>query len=64
MSLKEKEQAENLESFTKQVKLITNNRIDHAAQNSQASRAAELRELIQLEQEEFFNVFELLPQNS
>ena len=42
--------------------LIAGEVVDHAAANQQATRAEELRELIQLEQEEFFNVFELVPQ--
>jgi hypothetical protein len=35
--------------------------VDHLAANNQKVRAAELKELIQLEQEEFFNVFEMVP---
>jgi hypothetical protein len=41
--------------------LIANTRVDVAASNQQQERALELRDLITLEQEEFFNVFELLP---
>ena len=37
-------------------------KIDHEAANSQQVRAEELRELIELSQEEFFNVFEIVPQ--
>lgn len=54
----------NLEGFAKQNVLIAGNRIDHAAANQQKARAAELRELIPLDQEEFFNVFEMVPQTS
>ena len=37
-------------------------RIDHMAANQQLVRAKELRDLIQLSQEEQFNVFEMVPQ--
>jgi hypothetical protein len=36
-------------------------RIDHRAANVQQRRAAELRDLIQLSEEEHFNVFEMVP---
>jgi hypothetical protein len=41
--------------------LIAGERVDHEAANLQRHRAKELRELLQLEQEEFFNVFEMVP---
>lgn len=37
-------------------------RVDHVAANQQLIRAEELRELVDLTQEEFFNMFELTPQ--
>ena len=51
-------------SFKKPTVLIAGERVDHEAANLQRMRAKELRELIQLEQEEFFNVFEMVPQTS
>lgn len=36
-------------------------RVDHVAANQQVQRAQELRDLIQLSQEEHFNVFEMVP---
>lgn len=44
--------------------LIAGERVDHVAAGAQRVRAQELRELIQLEQEEFFNVFEMVPQTA
>lgn len=41
---------------------MASERVDHAAAGQQATRAEELRELLNLEQEEYFNVFELVPQ--
>ena len=37
-------------------------KVDLTAANQQVQRAEELRELIELSQEEFFNVFEMVPQ--
>ena len=37
-------------------------KVDHVAANQQMVRAEELRELVELGQEEFFNMFELVPQ--
>ena len=42
--------------------LIVGPKVDHAAANQQLIRAEELRELIGLGQEEFFNMFEMVPQ--
>jgi len=36
-------------------------RIDHAAANNQMLRAKELRDMIQLSEEEHFNLFEMVP---
>ena len=44
--------------------LIAGERVDHMAANEQETRAEELRELIVRGQEEFFNVFEMVPQTS
>ena len=38
--------------------------MDHLAADRQRVRANELKELLQLEQEEFFNVFEMVPQTA
>ena len=35
--------------------------IDHQAANNQENRTAELKELITLDQEEFFDIFEMIP---
>lgn len=51
----------NLDSFAKSKGLIIGERVDHVAANQQLVRAEELRELVDLSQEEFFNVFELVP---
>jgi hypothetical protein len=53
-----------LESFTKQTVLIAGERVDHLAADRQKTRANELKELLQLDQEEFFNVFEMMPQTA
>lgn len=53
---------QNLESFSKAKGLIVGEKVDHVAANQQLIRAEELRELIGLEQEEFFNIFEMVPQ--
>ena len=37
-------------------------RVDHVAANHQLVRAEELRELVELGHEEFFNMFEIVPQ--
>jgi hypothetical protein len=42
--------------------LVINDRVDHAGANRQERRAKELREMIQLSEEETFNLFELIPQ--
>lgn len=52
----------NLDSFANQKGLVMGERIDHRAANVQQRRAAELRDLIQLSEEEHFNVFEMVPQ--
>ncbi len=54
----------NLEGFAMGKGLIVGERVDHAAANQQAVRAEELRGLIQLETEEFFNMFEIVPQTA
>ena len=52
----------NLDSFAKNRGLIVGERVDHVAANQQLVRAEELRELVDLSQEEFFNMFEMVPQ--
>lgn len=52
----------NLDSFAKAKGLVVTAKVDHVAANQQLVRAEELRELIQLGQEEFFNMFEMVPQ--
>lgn len=42
--------------------LIAGVQVDHVAADRQRVRATELKDLLQLEQEEFFNVFEMVPQ--
>lgn len=37
-------------------------RVDHMAAGNQAVRAKELRDIIQLSEEEHFNIFEMVPQ--
>ena len=54
----------NLEGFAKKTVLIAGVKVDHMAVTDQANRAKELRELIHRGQEEFFNVFELVPQTA
>jgi len=51
----------NLKAFAKQAILIAGAAVDHEAANTQETRAEELRELISLGQEEFFDIFELVP---
>ena len=51
----------NLDGFVKQKGLIVGERIDHAAANNQVQRAKELRDMIQLSEEEHFNLFEMVP---
>ena len=51
----------NLKAFAKQAILIAGVTVDHEATNTQETRAEELRELISLGQEEFFDIFELVP---
>lgn len=55
---------QNVESFAKKTVLIAGETVNHQAVQSQESRAKELRELIQRGQEEFFNVFEMVPQTA
>jgi hypothetical protein len=52
----------NLDSFAKAKGLVIMEKVDHVAANQQMVRAEELRELVELGQEEFFNMFELVPQ--
>jgi hypothetical protein len=52
----------NLDSFAKNRGLIVGERVDHVAANHQLVRAEELRELVELGHEEFFNMFEIVPQ--
>lgn len=52
----------NLDSFAKAKGLVVMERVDHVAANQQIIRAEELRELVELGQEEFFNIFEMVPQ--
>lgn len=52
----------NLDSFAKSKGLIVGERVDHVAANQQLIRAEELRELVDLGHEEFFNMFEMVPQ--
>lgn len=52
----------NLDSFAKSKGLIIGERVDHVAANQQLVRAEELRELVDLGHEEFFNMFEMVPQ--
>jgi hypothetical protein len=42
--------------------LIVGERVDHLVANRQIQRAKDLREMIQLSEEEHFNIFEMLPQ--
>ena len=42
--------------------MIVGERVDHVAANHQLVRAEELRELVELGHEEFFNMFEIVPQ--
>jgi hypothetical protein len=51
----------NLDSFAKAKGLVIMEKVDHVAANQQMVRAEELRELVELGQEEFFNMFELVP---
>lgn len=52
---------QNLDSFAKNRGLIVGERVDHVAANHQLVRAEELRELVELGHEEFFNMFEIVP---
>jgi hypothetical protein len=54
----------NLDSFAKNRGLIVGERVDHVAANQQLVRAEELRELVELSSEEFFNMFEMVPQTA
>ena len=42
--------------------LVMGERVDHQAAGNQAIRAKELRDIIQLSEEEHFNIFEMVPQ--
>lgn len=53
----------NLDGFAKQKGLVIGERVDHRAADTQMRRAKELRDLIQLSEEEHFNVFEMVPQS-
>ena len=53
----------NLEGFSKQKGLIVGERVDHVAANRQIVRAKELKEILQLSEEEHFNLFEMVPQS-
>ena len=55
------EDQKNLKAFAKQAVLMTGVTVNHEAANSQESRTEELRALIQLGQEEFFDIFEMIP---
>lgn len=52
----------NLDSFAKAKGLVIMEKVDHVAANQQIIRAEELRELVDLGHEEFFNMFEMVPQ--
>lgn len=45
----------------KQKGLVMSQQVNHMAVNRQQVRAKELRELLQLSQEEQFNMFEMVP---
>ena len=49
------------QQFVKQTVLIAGDNVDHEAANDQEGRAEELKELIRLGQDEFFDVFEMAP---
>jgi len=51
----------NMKKFAEQAKLVINPQTNHEAAGGQEMRSEELRELITLGQEEFFDIFEMLP---
>jgi len=51
----------NLEGFTKQKGLVVGEKVNLGAINRQEVRAKELREIIQLSEEEHTSLFELAP---
>ena len=53
----------NLDGFAKQKGLVIGARVDHRAADTQKRRAQELKDLIQLSEEEHFNVFEMVPKS-
>lgn len=55
------EDQKNLKAFAKQAVLISGAPVDHEAANNQETRAEELKELIELSQEEIFDIFEMVP---
>lgn len=55
------EDQKNLKAFAKQAVLKVGPTVDHEAANSQENRTEELKELIGLGQEEFFDIFEMVP---
>ena len=55
------EDQKNLKAFAKQAVLMAGPTVDHEASNTQENRTEELRELIGLGQEEFFDIFEMIP---
>jgi len=48
-------------NFAKKTELVVNAIVDHEAEEGQETRAEELKELITLGQEEFFDIFEMQP---
>jgi len=55
------EDQKNLQAFAQQANLIAGPTVDHEAAGGQETRAEELKELIGLGQEEFFDIFEMVP---
>jgi len=55
------EDQKNLKAFAKQAVLISGAPVHHEAANNQETRAEELKELIELSQEEIFDIFEMVP---
>ena len=55
------EDQKNLKAFAKQAVLRAGPVVDYEATNNQETRAHELKELIGLGQEEFFDIFEMVP---
>jgi len=50
-----------MKAFAQQAKLLAGPLVDHETADSQETRAEELKELIGLGQEEFFDIFEMMP---